>query len=72
MSPAAVEACVTDIFMNQNIENIQRMRRHGSFHKSELIPKTITISSRNFLTGVPNALNQLIVKNYNGKDRTYL
>lgn len=67
MSPAAVEACVVDIFANQNIENIQRIRRHGSYHKSEIVPKTITISSRNFTTGVPNALSQLIVKNQNGK-----
>ncbi|KAJ8959925.1 hypothetical protein NQ314_006127, partial [Rhamnusium bicolor] len=65
MSPAAVEACVVDIFANQNIENIQRIRRHGSYHKSEIVPKTITISSRNFTTGVPNALSQLIVKNQN-------
>ncbi|CAH1961424.1 unnamed protein product [Acanthoscelides obtectus] len=66
MSPAAVEACVTDIFANQNMENIQRMRRHGSYHKSEILPKAITISSRNFSTGVPNALSQLIVKTQNG------
>ncbi|KAG5885876.1 hypothetical protein JTB14_019139 [Gonioctena quinquepunctata] len=65
MSPVAVEACVVDIFANQNIENIQRIRRHGSYHKSEIVPKTITISSRNFVTGVPNALSQLIVKNQN-------
>ncbi|CAH1112949.1 unnamed protein product [Psylliodes chrysocephalus] len=66
MSPVAVEACVVDIFINQNIENIQRIRRHGSYHKSEIVPKTITISSRNFATGVPNALSQLIVINQNG------
>nr|XP_023015371.1 vacuolar protein sorting-associated protein 13C-like isoform X2 [Leptinotarsa decemlineata] len=66
MSPVAVEACVVDIFANQNIENIQRIRRHGSYHKSEIVPKAITISSRNFATGVPNALSQLIVKNQNG------
>ncbi|XP_072395854.1 intermembrane lipid transfer protein VPS13A-like [Diabrotica undecimpunctata] len=66
MSPVAVEACVIDIFNNQNIENIQRIRRHGSYHKSEIVPKTITISSRNFTTGVPNALSQLIVRNQNG------
>ncbi|CAH1186159.1 unnamed protein product [Phyllotreta striolata] len=65
MSPAAVEACVVDIFANQNIENIQRIRRHGSYHKSEIVPKTVTISSRNFVTGVPNALGQLIVTNQN-------
>ncbi|XP_057653630.1 intermembrane lipid transfer protein VPS13A-like [Diorhabda carinulata] len=66
MSPVAVEASVSDIFVHQNIENIQRIRRHGSYHKSEIVPKTITISSRNFVTGVPNALDQLIVKNQNG------
>ncbi|KAJ8960584.1 hypothetical protein NQ318_013873 [Aromia moschata] len=65
MSPAAVEACVVDIFANQNIENIQRIRRHGSYHKSEIVPKTITISSRNFTAGVPNALSQLIVNSQN-------
>lgn len=71
MSPAAVEACVTDIFMNQNLENIVRIRRHGSFHKSEIMPKAITISSRNFVSGVPNAVNQLIVKNPNGKNKNH-
>lgn len=66
MSPAALEQCVVDIFANQTIENIQRIRRHGSYQKSELVPKIITASSRNFHNGVPNALNQLIVKKQNG------
>lgn len=66
MSPAALEQCIVDIFINQNIENIQRIRRHGSYYKSEMFPKAITISSRNFNTGVPNALNQIIVKHHNG------
>jgi hypothetical protein len=67
MSPAALEQCVIDIFANQTIENIQRIRRHGSYQKSEVVPKMITASCRNFHSGVPNALNQLIVKKQNGK-----
>ncbi|EEZ98160.2 hypothetical protein TcasGA2_TC000586 [Tribolium castaneum] len=65
MSPAALEACVVDIFAHQTIENIQRIRRHGSYQKSEVVPKIITTSCRNFHTGVPNALNQLIVRKQN-------
>lgn len=67
MSPAALEQCIIDIFANQNIENIQRIRRHGSYHKTEVVSRTITASSRNFNTGVPNALQQLIVKNQTSK-----
>lgn len=63
MSPAALEQSIVDIFANQSIENIQRIRRHGSYQKSEVIPKSITSSCRNFAVGVPNALNQLIVPN---------
>lgn len=66
MSPAALEQCVIDIFANQTFENIQRIRRHGSYQKSEVVPKIITASCRNFHSGVPNALNQLIVRKQNG------
>ncbi|XP_063908904.1 intermembrane lipid transfer protein VPS13C-like isoform X2 [Zophobas morio] len=65
MSPAALEQCVIDIFANQTFENIQRIRRHGSYQKSEVVPKIITASCRNFHSGVPNALNQLIVRKQN-------
>lgn len=67
MSPAALEQCITDIFTNQNIENIQRIRRHGSYHKTGVIPRSITASSKNFNTGVPLALEQLIAQGVNGK-----
>lgn len=66
MSPAALEQCITDIFTNQNIENIQRIRRHGSYQKYGTIPKSITASSKDFKTGVPLALEQLIAKGING------
>lgn len=66
MSPAALEQCITDIFTNQNIENIQRIRRHGSYQKSGTIPKCITASSKDYKTGVPLALDQLIAKGING------
>ncbi|RZC35875.1 vacuolar protein sorting-associated protein 13A-like, partial [Asbolus verrucosus] len=65
MSPAALEQCVVDIFAHQSIENIQRIRRHGSYQKSEIVPKMITTSCKNFHSGVPNALNQLIVRKQN-------
>lgn len=68
MSPAALEQCIVDIFTNQSIENIQRIRRHGSYHKTSTIPKSITVSSKNFNTGVTMALDQIIAKNtHNGK-----
>lgn len=56
-----------DIFANQNIEYIQRIRRHGSYQKSDIVPKSITSSCRNFHSGVPIALNQLIVRGQNGE-----
>lgn len=67
MSPAALEQCITDIFTNQNIENIQRIRRHGSYQKSGTVPKSITISSKDFKTGVPLVVDQLIAKGFNGE-----
>lgn len=69
MSSAALEQCVVDIFANQTIENIQRIRRHGSYHKSSSIPKCITSSSKNFNPGVILALSQIIAKHSNGKLR---
>ncbi|KAF5273457.1 hypothetical protein FQA39_LY07474 [Lamprigera yunnana] len=63
MSPAALEQCITEIFTNQSIENIQRIRRHNSYHKTSSIPLSITTSSKNFNTGVTLALNQIIAKN---------
>lgn len=66
MSPAALEQCITDIFTNQNIENIQRIRRHGSYQKCGTVPKSIAASSKDFRTGVPLALDQLIAKGVNG------
>ncbi|XP_044757951.1 vacuolar protein sorting-associated protein 13A-like [Coccinella septempunctata] len=65
MSPAALEQSVTDIFANQSIDCIQRIRRHGSYQKSDVIPRSITASCRNFHSGVPIALNQLIVRGQN-------
>lgn len=68
MSPAALEQCATEIFSNQSIETIQRIRRHGSYHNTTSVPRSITASSKNFETGVTLALNQLITKNsHNGK-----
>ncbi|XP_045467694.1 vacuolar protein sorting-associated protein 13C-like [Harmonia axyridis] len=62
MSPAALEQSIIDIFANQSVEYIQRIRRHGSYQKSDVIPRSITSPCRNFHSGVPIALNQLIVR----------
>lgn len=67
MSSAALEQCVMDIFTNQTIENIQRIRRHGSYQKSSGIPKNVTSISKHFNPGVILALNQIMVKNTSGK-----
>lgn len=62
MSPAALEQCITEIFVNQNIENIQRIQRHGSYQKTGAIPKSITQSSKDLKTGMPLALDQIFAK----------
>lgn len=67
MSSAALEQCVTAIFANQNIENIQRTRRLGSYTKSNAVPKFISYSSKSFNPGVILALDQIIVKNQSCK-----
>lgn len=67
MSPAALEQCVTDIFANQTIENIQRIRRLGSYHKSNSMPKCISLFSKNFNPGVIFALDQIMAKNQSCK-----
>nr|XP_022904021.1 vacuolar protein sorting-associated protein 13C-like [Onthophagus taurus] len=66
MSSVALEQCIVDIFANQNIENIQRFRRHNSYHKPSCIPKCITSSSKNFNPGVILALEQIIIRNQSG------
>lgn len=72
MSPAALEQCVTDIFANQNLENIQRIQRHGSYQKTGTVPKSITASSKDLKIGVPLALDQLFMRGNNGKTNTYV
>lgn len=68
MSPAALEQCVAEIFTNQSIDNIQRIRRHSSYHKTNNIPKGITALCKSFNTGVTLALDQLIARNiHNGR-----
>lgn len=66
MSTAALGQCIVDIFVNQNVDNIQRIRRHNSYHKSSIVPKSITASSRNFNPGVVLALEQVILRNHSG------
>ncbi|XP_017782614.1 PREDICTED: vacuolar protein sorting-associated protein 13A-like [Nicrophorus vespilloides] len=62
MSSVALEQSIMEIFNNQNIENIQRIRRHGLYHNACMLPKSITSSSRNFNPGVMLALDQIIAK----------
>ncbi|KAK9875024.1 hypothetical protein WA026_005834 [Henosepilachna vigintioctopunctata] len=65
MSPAALEQSIVDIFTNQSMDYVQRIRRHGSYQKADIIPRSITASCKNFQSGVPIALNQLIVRGQN-------
>lgn len=67
MSPAALEQCITDIFVNQNLENIQRIQRHGSYQMTGTVPSCITASSKDLKTGVPLAFDQLFMGGMSGK-----
>lgn len=71
MSPAAIETCILDVFPNLNLETSQTKssRKRGSDlrnDRDELLPKIVANSAKNFDVGVPIALAQLFVKNYNG------
>lgn len=67
MSAAALEQCVSDIFVNQSLENIQRIRRLIAYHKPHTQPRLIALSAKNFNPGVVLALDQIIAKNHIGK-----
>ncbi|GJQ74448.1 hypothetical protein Trydic_g21318 [Trypoxylus dichotomus] len=66
MSTASLGQCIVDIFVNQYVDTLQRIRRHSSYHKSSIVSKSITASSRNFNPGVVLALEQVILRNHSG------
>lgn len=67
MSPAALEQSISEVYSNQNLDGLQRIKKRGTYQRYEITrPKELTASSRDLKMGVPLALEQLIAKGING------
>ncbi|KAH1005296.1 hypothetical protein HUJ04_006309 [Dendroctonus ponderosae] len=66
MSPAAWETCILDVFPNFNLESCKtKPSRKKQKNAEEILPRVVSNCGKSFEVGVPIALAQLFVKNYN-------
>lgn len=71
MSPAALETCILDVFPNLNLESAQtKLSRKKEKDSEKALPRIVSTCGKSFEVGVPIALAQLFVKNYNGREIT--